>query len=101
MPRADDTHRSELLQRIEDSARWRLGDEAAAPLIPFLRSYWARVPLDDIEGRTADGLFGAAFAHWRLAEYRACGDTAGPRLQPDARRARMALRAYGCRGGNG
>ncbi|HYN38547.1 MAG TPA: NAD-glutamate dehydrogenase, partial [Rhodospirillales bacterium] len=70
MPRADEIQRSELLQRIEDGARWRLGDEAAAPLLPFLRRYWARVPLDDIEGRTADALFGAAFAHWKLAAQR-------------------------------
>ncbi len=70
MPRADETYRNELLQRIEDSARWRLGDEASLPVISFLRPYWARVALEDIEGWTADSLFGAAFAHWRLAERR-------------------------------
>jgi glutamate dehydrogenase len=67
---ADEHQRNELLHRIEDSANWRLGEEAGASIGAFLRLYWARVPLEDIEGRPADALFGAAFAHWRLAERR-------------------------------
>lgn len=70
MPRADDPFRSKLLQQVEDCARWRLGEDAVGSIIPFLQAYWARVPLDDIEGRPPDTLFGAAFAHWRLAEHR-------------------------------
>ncbi|MFO1155815.1 MAG: NAD-glutamate dehydrogenase [Rhodospirillales bacterium] len=31
------------------------------------------VAIDDIEGCSSDGLFGAAFAHWRLGEQRTPG----------------------------
>jgi len=71
MRSADEHQRNELLHRIEDNAIWRLGDDARSSITPFLALYWARVPLDDIEGRPPDALFGAAFAHWRLAELRA------------------------------
>lgn len=70
MRSADEHQRNELLHRIEDNAIWRLGDDARSSISPFLSLYWARVPLDDIEGRPPDALFGAAFAHWRLAELR-------------------------------
>ena len=69
MSHSDEIRRNELLQRIEEGARWRLGDDAGR-ILPFLQQYWARVPLDDIGERSADALFGAAFAHWRLAERR-------------------------------
>lgn len=73
MTHSDEIRRNELLQRIEDGARWRLGEEGVTTFLPFLRAYWARVALDDIEGRSTDGLFGAAFAHWRLGESRVPG----------------------------
>ena len=73
MPYADDFHRSELLERICESARWRLGEEQAAAITPYLHHYYARVGLDEIAAKGADALFGAAFAHWRFGERRQGG----------------------------
>ena len=73
MPYADDFRRTELLQRVCECARWRLGEEQAAAIAPYLHQYYARVPLDDIADRGPDALFGAAFAHWRLGQQRQVG----------------------------
>src|SRR5512143_2318757 len=84
MPYADDFHRTELLERVCECARWRLGEEQAAAIAPYLRQYYARVPLDDIADKGPDTLFGAAFAHWRLGQQRPVGTSAvrvyNPRL---------------------
>jgi glutamate dehydrogenase len=71
MPLSQDTYRTELLDRATECARWRLGDAAAAAIEPFIRQYFARVPLVDIRDSTPDAVFGSAYAHWRLAETRA------------------------------
>ena len=73
MPYADDFHRTELLDRICECARWRLGEDQAAAISPYLRQYYARVPLDEIADRGPDALFGAAYAHWRSGERRQGG----------------------------
>ena len=73
MPYADDFHRTELLDRICECARWRLGEDQAAAISPYLRQYYARVPLDEIADRGPDALFGAAYAHWRFGERRQGG----------------------------
>jgi len=70
MPYADDPRRTELLDRIYERARWRLGDDDAEPVVAFIAQCYARVPVEDIEDRSADALFGAAFALWRLADSR-------------------------------
>ena len=73
MPYADDFQRSELLERVCGSARWRLGEEQAAAIMPYLHHYYARVGLDEIANKGADALFGAAYAHWRFGERRQSG----------------------------
>ena len=84
MAYADDFHRTELLDRVCECARWRLGEEQAAAIAPYLHQYYARVPLDDIADKGPDTLFGAAFAHWRLGQQRQVGTPAvrvyNPRL---------------------
>jgi len=70
MLRFDDIHRTELLDQVCERARWRLPEAQADAVIGFIRRYYAHVPVEDIEGRSDDALFGAAFAHWRLAERR-------------------------------
>jgi glutamate dehydrogenase len=73
LPYADDFHRTELLEKICECARRRLGKEQGSAITPYLCQYYARVPLDDISDRGPDALFGAAFAHWRVAERRQAG----------------------------
>ncbi|MGZ9063464.1 MAG: hypothetical protein ACXW2K_16380, partial [Allosphingosinicella sp.] len=51
-------------------AKWRLGEEQAATFARFAQHYFARVPGEDIYRISPDNLFGAAYAHWRLAEKR-------------------------------
>src|SRR5512147_1736856 len=87
MPRFADPHRPEFIDRIVENARWRLGDEPTAAMSLFLRRYYERVPVEDIHRETPDTLFGAAFAHWRLAARRAPGTAClrvyNPRLEED------------------
>ena len=75
MPHTDDFHRAELIDRVCECARWRLGDDAAAASAAFIRRYYAHVFTDDIDSQSADTLFGAAYAHWRLGERRSVGTT--------------------------
>ena len=71
MLRPDEIHRTELLDAVCERARWRLAETQADAVEAFIRRYYARVPVEDLEVRSSDALFGAAFAHWRLAERRA------------------------------
>ncbi|MBL8659824.1 MAG: NAD-glutamate dehydrogenase [Rhodospirillales bacterium] len=70
MTRFTDALKDDLLAKIVEIARWRLGDDQAQTFTRFLRAYFARVPGEDIYRISPDNLFGAAYAHWRLAEKR-------------------------------
>ncbi|MGZ8361914.1 MAG: hypothetical protein ACXWUX_15455, partial [Allosphingosinicella sp.] len=70
MPRFTEAMKSDLLAKVVEIAKWRLGDEQAATFARFAQHYFARVPGEDIYRISPDNLFGAAYAHWRLAEKR-------------------------------
>ena len=53
MPHTDDFHRAELIDRVCECARWRLGDDAAAASAAFIRRYYAHVFTDDIDSPAA------------------------------------------------
>ncbi|MCU0893714.1 MAG: NAD-glutamate dehydrogenase, partial [Rhodospirillales bacterium] len=70
MPRFTEAMKSDLLAKVVEIAKWRLGEQQAATLAHFAQHYFARVPGEDIYRISPDNLFGAAYAHWRLAEKR-------------------------------
>ncbi|MGZ8622420.1 MAG: NAD-glutamate dehydrogenase domain-containing protein, partial [Solirubrobacterales bacterium] len=70
MPRFTEAMKSDLLAKVIEIARWRLGDEPAETFSRFAQLYFARVPGEDIYRISPDNLFGGAYAHWRLAEKR-------------------------------
>jgi glutamate dehydrogenase len=84
MPRISEIHKADQIDKVVETAEHRLGKEQATPVSGFIRRYYANVPPQDIYGETADNLFGAAFAHWRLGEQRspgtACVRVYNPRL---------------------
>ncbi len=67
MPRFTENLKAELLNKVVETARWRLGDDNAHVFERFIHGYFARVPGEEIYRITPDNLFGAAYAHWRLA----------------------------------
>ena len=63
-----------LIQSICDRVKERLPGEAAAPCAEFTRQYYRWVPPEDLQERTPLDLYGAAVAHWNLAQHRAPGE---------------------------
>jgi glutamate dehydrogenase len=78
MSRTIEAHKTDLLDKVMQTACWRLGDENCAPLKDFLLHYYALVPAEDIWGESPDALFGAAYSHFRLAAQRTPGE---PRIR--------------------
>ena len=87
MPRFTEAMKSDLLAKVVEIAKWRLGDEQAATFARFAHHYFARVPGEDVYRISPDNLFGGAYAHWRLAEKRPAGRALvrvyNPRLDED------------------
>ena len=65
--------RSSLLERATAYVRSRIHGAQAAAAENFVRSYWERVPPEDIVGRDPVDLAGAALAHLHLSEHRPPG----------------------------
>src|SRR5687768_1457505 len=66
--------KAELLEATVACVHER-ADPAQAPLLErFVRAYYAHVAADDLVGRSADDLYGAALAHWSLAYDRRPGE---------------------------
>jgi glutamate dehydrogenase len=65
--------RNSLLERAMVYVRSRLHAAAAQTAESFLRTYWERVPAEDLVGRDPVDLAGAALAHLHLAERRSPG----------------------------
>jgi len=70
MPRITEIHKADQIDKVVETAERRLGKEQSTVVSGFIRRYYANVPPRDIYGETADNLFGAAFAHWRLGAQR-------------------------------
>ncbi len=68
--RSSDAEREGRLDEIVAAARHHLPADEAEWLAPFFRAYFARVPLADIAETSAETLFAAAYAQWRLARTR-------------------------------
>ena len=73
MPHFTESHKAELIAKVVETARRKLGDDLAPAVADFVRRYFAHVPPEDIHGESIDTLFGAAFAHWRMASQRTAG----------------------------
>ncbi|MCC7016563.1 MAG: NAD-glutamate dehydrogenase, partial [Rhodospirillales bacterium] len=71
MPKNGDQFMAGLVAKLAAEARARLGAEEAAALAPFFAAYYANVAPRDLADATAQTLFAAALAHWRMAERRA------------------------------
>jgi glutamate dehydrogenase len=65
--------RNSLLERATAYVRSRIHGEAAEAAENFVRTYWERVPAEDLLGRDPVDLAGAALAHLHLAERRPPG----------------------------
>ncbi len=64
---------AELVSKIQDFARQRLGSQKADAFAPFVEGYLQHVPPRDVRDETVENLFGAIFSHWRLAATRPAG----------------------------
>src|SRR5687768_2705659 len=67
--------RTSLLERATAYVRSRIHGAQAEVAEQFVRSYWERVPAEDIVGRDPVDLAGAALAHLHLGERRPPGTT--------------------------
>ncbi|MDN5697223.1 MAG: NAD-glutamate dehydrogenase, partial [Rubrobacter sp.] len=67
--------RSELLEAVISRARSRLPAEQAKEFERFVIQYYGWVAREDIAGRTAVDLYGAALSHWNLLARREPSET--------------------------
>src|ERR1700757_4554532 len=65
---------SELIDTVCERVRERLPPEQAMPCEAFVRQYYQWVPAEDLADRNPLDLYGAAVAHWKLAQHRAPGE---------------------------
>ena len=65
---------SELIDTVCERVRERLPAEQAMPCEAFVRQYYQWVPAEDLADRNPLDLYGAAVAHWNLAQHRAPGE---------------------------
>jgi len=65
---------TELIDTVCERVRERLPSEQAAPCEAFVRQYYQWVPPEDLADRNPLDLYGAAVAHWNLAQQRAPGE---------------------------
>ncbi|HEY2770740.1 MAG TPA: hypothetical protein VGI87_09240, partial [Solirubrobacteraceae bacterium] len=66
---------TDLIESVCATVRDRLPGDQASPCERFVRQYYRWVPVDDLEGRSALDLYGAAVGHWNLAQRRGRGET--------------------------
>src|SRR5438105_6689535 len=65
---------AELIDTVCARIRERLPDEQAGACEAFVRQYYHWVPAEDLADRSPLDLYGAAVAHWNLAQVRAEGE---------------------------
>ncbi|MBV9047262.1 MAG: NAD-glutamate dehydrogenase, partial [Solirubrobacterales bacterium] len=76
-------HESELIDTVCARVRERLPNERASACETFVRQYYQWVPAEDLAGRSPLDLYGAAVAHWNLAQRRAPGEAKVRVYNPD------------------
>ena len=74
---------AELIDAVCARVRERLPGTQAAPCESFVRQYYQWVPLEDLTGRDPLDLYGAAVAHWNLAQQREPGEVKVHVYNPD------------------
>ena len=74
---------SELIDTVCDRVRARLPADQATPCEAFVRQYYQWVPVEDLADRNPLDLYGAAVAHWNLAQERAPGEAKVRVYNPD------------------
>jgi glutamate dehydrogenase len=74
---------SELIDRVCERIRERLPADQATPCEAFVRQYYQWVPPEDLADRNPLDLYGAAVAHWNLAQQRAPGEAKVRVYNPD------------------
>ncbi len=65
---------SELIDTVCERVRERLPADQATSCQAFVRQYYQWVPAEDLADRNPLDLYGAAVAHWNLAQHRAPGE---------------------------
>src|SRR6516165_6382859 len=74
---------SELIDTVCERIRERLPAEQHQPCESFVRQYYQWVPAEDLADRNPLDLYGAAVAHWNLAQHRAPGEAKVRVYNPD------------------
>ncbi len=74
---------SELIDTVCERVRERLPAEQVMPCESFVRQYYQWVPAEDLADRNPLDLYGAAVAHWNLAQQRAPGESKVRVYNPD------------------
>jgi hypothetical protein len=74
---------SELIDTVCERVRERLPADQATPCEAFVRQYYQWVPAEDLADRNPLDLYGAAVAHWNLAQQRAPGEAKVRVYNPD------------------
>jgi glutamate dehydrogenase len=74
---------SELIETVCERVRERLPADQVAPCEAFARQYYQWVPAEDLADRNPLDLYGAAVAHWNLAQQRAPGEAKVRVYNPD------------------
>jgi glutamate dehydrogenase len=74
---------SELIDTVCERVRERLPAGQVAPCELFVRQYYQWVPAEDLADRNPLDLYGAAVAHWNLAQQRAPGESKVRVYNPD------------------
>jgi glutamate dehydrogenase len=74
---------SELIDAVCARVRERLPAEHAMPCQSFVRQYYHWVPEEDLADRDPLDLYGAALAHWNLAQHRDPGEMKVHVYNPD------------------
>ena len=70
----EDRRRSVLLAQLHERARERFDGADLGALETFLTEYHVAVPMDDLDDRAIEDLYGSALAHWALAQGRQPGE---------------------------
>ncbi|HUB04653.1 MAG TPA: hypothetical protein VMA76_06275, partial [Solirubrobacteraceae bacterium] len=74
---------SELIDTVCERVRERLPADQVAPCESFVRQYYQWVPAEDLADRNPLDLYGAAVAHYNLAQQRAAGESKVRVYNPD------------------
>ncbi len=74
---------SELIDSVCERIRDRLPADQIQPCEAFVRQYYQWVPAEDLADRNPLDLYGAAVAHWNLAQQRAPGEAKVRVYNPD------------------